>query len=88
MTIYDELRKLAIQNGVDVSDTHNIKDILRKWSAKYEGNTNGAAIADAIKNVTEAQKASVDDISVQSIGDLQGLRPSSGVVDEWLGGKK
>lgn len=53
MNIYKELRKLAIKMDANVDNTHNIKDLIRAMSAKLEGNSNGAAIADAVKNLTD-----------------------------------
>jgi hypothetical protein len=54
MTIYNELKKLAIKMDVDVSNTHNIKDIVRKMSSRFGGDSNGPAIVDAVKNLTDA----------------------------------
>lgn len=50
-TIQDELTKLANSLGIDVTGSHNIKDVIRKMSASHGGNSNGRAIADAIKNL-------------------------------------
>lgn len=50
-TIQDELTKLANNLGIDVTGSHNIKDVIRKMSASHGGNSNGRAIADAIKNL-------------------------------------
>lgn len=50
MTIYNELKKLAIKMDVDVSNTHNIMDIVRKMSARFGGDSNGPAIADAVRH--------------------------------------
>lgn len=53
MNIYKELRKLAVKMDADVSNAHQIKDLIRAMSAKLDGNSNGAAIADAVKNLTD-----------------------------------
>lgn len=53
MNIYKELRKLAIKMDADVSNAHQIKDLIRAMAAKLDGNSNGAAIADAVKNLTD-----------------------------------
>lgn len=52
-TIQDELTQLANSLGIDVTGSHNIKDVIRKMSAAHGGNTNGRAIADAIKNLKQ-----------------------------------
>ena len=53
MNIYKELRKLAVKMDADVSNAHQIKDLIRAMSVKLDGNSNGAAIADAVKNLTD-----------------------------------
>lgn len=53
MNIYKELRKLAVKMDADVSNAHQIKDLIRAMSAKLDGSSNGAAIADAVKNLTD-----------------------------------
>ena len=50
-TIQDELTQLANSLGISVSGAHNIKDVIRKMSQAHGGNSNGRAIADAIKNM-------------------------------------
>lgn len=52
-TIQDELTQLANELGIDVSGAHNIKDVLRKMTASHGGNSNGRAIADAVKNLKQ-----------------------------------
>lgn len=52
-TIQDELTQLANKLGIDVTGSHNIKDVIRKMSAAHGGNTNGRAIADAVKNLKQ-----------------------------------
>lgn len=52
-TIQDELTQLANKLGIDVNGSHNIKDVIRKMSASHGGNTNGRAIADAVKNLKQ-----------------------------------
>lgn len=47
-TIYDELCEVAKKLGVDVKDTHNIKDVIRRMNQHFGGDSNGVAIADAI----------------------------------------
>jgi hypothetical protein len=54
-TIYEELCILAKKMGVEVTNTHNIKDVVRRMSAYLEGNTNGKTIADAVSNYTDAK---------------------------------
>lgn len=60
-TIYDELCVLAKKMGVDVTDTHNIKDVIRRMSAAIDGDSNGHAIADAVRNYTDAYEADGSD---------------------------
>lgn len=50
-TIFDELSQLANQLGIKTNDCHNIKDILRRMTAVHGGNSNGRAIADAVKHL-------------------------------------
>lgn len=57
MNIYKELRRLAIKMDADVSNTHNIKDIVSAMSVKLEGNSNGPAIADAAGYLAKAHSA-------------------------------
>ena len=52
-TIQDELTQLANKLNIDVTGSHNIKDVIRKMSAAHGGNSNGQAIADAIKNLKQ-----------------------------------
>lgn len=49
--IFDELSMLANRLGISTSGCHNIKDILRRMTASHGGNSNGRAIADAVKNL-------------------------------------
>lgn len=50
-TIFDELSQLANQLGISTSGCHNIKDLLRRMTEVHGGNSNGRAIADAVKNM-------------------------------------
>ena len=52
-TIQDELTQLANHLGIKVTDAHNIKDVVRKMSQAHGGNSNGRAIADAIKHMKD-----------------------------------
>ena len=52
-TIQDELTQLANKLNIDVTGSHNIKDVIRKMAAAHGGNSNGQAIADAIKNLKQ-----------------------------------
>lgn len=78
MNIYKELRKLAVKMDADVSNAHQIKDLIRAMSAKLDGNSNGAAIADAVKNYTDVYTAEPNlhkltvDVNVPSSEDLLG----------------
>lgn len=70
-TIQDELTKLANNLGIDVSGSHNIKDVIRKMNLAKGGNSNGHDIAAAVKNlklVTPFQIA--DPPSVFSIANV------------------
>jgi hypothetical protein len=60
-TIQDELTQLANHVGIDVSGSHNIKDVIRKMSASKGGNSNGQAIADAIKNLKQVLPFAIAD---------------------------
>lgn len=60
-TIQDELTQLANHLGIDVSGSHNIKDVIRKMSASKGGNSNGQAIADAIKNLKQVLPFAIAD---------------------------
>ena len=85
MNIYKELRKLAVKMDADVSNAHQIKDLIRAMSVKLDGNSNGAAIADAVKNLTDVHSteanlhglkldveiAADEDLLGKYIGDLQ-----------------
>ena len=50
-TIQDELTKLANHLGIDVSGSHNIKDVIRKMNLAKGGNSNGHDIASAVRNL-------------------------------------
>lgn len=52
-TIQDELMQLAKSLGIDVSGAHNIKDVLRKINQARGGNSNGHAIAEAVRNMKQ-----------------------------------
>lgn len=52
-TIQDELTKLANRLGIDVSGSHNIKDVIRKMNQAKGGNSNGRGIADAVRNLKQ-----------------------------------
>lgn len=52
-TIQDELTQLANHLGIDVSGSHNIKDVIRKMNQAKGGNSNGHDIASAVKNLKE-----------------------------------
>lgn len=52
-TIQGELMQLAKSLGIDVSGSHNIKDVLRKINQARGGNSNGQAISDAVKNMKQ-----------------------------------
>lgn len=70
-TIQDELTKLANSLGIDVTGSHNIKDVIRKMSASHGGNSNGRAIADAIKNLKGVLPFQIaDPPSVFTIGNV------------------
>ena len=70
-TIQDELTKLANNLGIDVSGSHNIKDVIRKMSSSHGGNSNGRAIADAIKNLKGVLPFQIaDPPSVFTIGNV------------------
>jgi hypothetical protein len=60
-TIQDELTQLANHLGIDVSGSHNIKDVIRKMTASKGGNSNGQAIADAIKNLKQVLPFAIAD---------------------------
>jgi hypothetical protein len=60
-TIQDELTQLANHLGIDVSGSHNIKDVIRKMTAAHGGNSNGQAIADAIKNLKQVLPFAIAD---------------------------
>ena len=60
-TIQDELTQLANRLGIDVSGSHNIKDVIRKMSAAKGGNSNGQAIAYAIKNLKQVLPFAIAD---------------------------
>lgn len=53
MNIYKELRRLAIKMDADVSNTHNIRDVMAAMAAKLDGTHAGAAIADVSKNMAD-----------------------------------
>lgn len=75
-TIFDELSQLANQLGISTSGCHNIKDILRRMTAVHGGNSNGRAIADAVKNMKFTLPFQIADApSVLSIGNVT-LTPS------------
>lgn len=50
-TIQDELTQLANHLGIDVSGSHNIKDVIRKMNLAKGGNSNGHDIASSIRNL-------------------------------------
>lgn len=52
-TIQDELTQLANRLGIDVSGSHNIKDVIRKMNQGKGGNSNGRGIADAVRNLKQ-----------------------------------
>ena len=52
-TIQDELTQLANHLGIDVSGSHNIKDVIRKMNQAKGGNSNGRGIADAVRNLKQ-----------------------------------
>lgn len=52
-TIQDELTQLANHLGIDVSGSHNIKDVIRKMNQSKGGNSNGRGIADAVRNLKQ-----------------------------------
>lgn len=75
-TIFDELSQLANQLGISTSGCHNIKDILRRMTAVHGGNSNGRAIADAVKNMKFTLPFQIADApSALSIGNVT-LTPS------------
>ena len=70
-TIQDELTQLANHLGIDVSGSHNIKDVIRKMSQSHGGNSNGRAIADAVKNLKQVLPFQIADApSVFTIGNV------------------
>ena len=70
-TIQDELTQLANSLGIDVSGSHNIKDVIRKMSQSHGGNSNGRAIADAVKNLKQVLPFQIADApSVFTIGNV------------------
>lgn len=70
-TIQDELTQLANSLGIDVTGAHNIKDVIRLMSASHGGNSNGRAIADAIKNLKQVLPFQIADApSVFTIGNV------------------
>lgn len=73
MTIYNELKKLAIKMDVDVSNTHNIMDIVRKMSACFGGDSNGPAIVDAVRHYAA---------TVEVQGTLRGLTLDADISEE------
>lgn len=96
MNIYKELRRLAIKMDADVSNTHNIKDVIRAMSAKLGGDSNGAAIADAVKNLADAHDTeptlrglvvdteigASEDLLGKTIDDLQdGLKVDGDIIN-------
>lgn len=52
-TIQDELTQLAKSLGIDVSGSHNIKDVLRKINQARGGNSNGQSISEAVRNMKQ-----------------------------------
>lgn len=52
-TIQDELTQLAKSLGIDVSGSHNIKDVLRKMNQARGGNSNGQSISEAVRNMKQ-----------------------------------
>lgn len=70
-TIQDELTRLANHLGIDVTGSHNIKDVIRKMSQSHGGNSNGRAIADAVKNLKQVLPFPIADApSVFTIGNV------------------
>lgn len=70
-TIQDELTQLANHLGIDVTGSHNIKDVIRKMSQSHGGNSNGRAIADAVKNLKQVLPFQIADApSVFTIGNV------------------